>query len=56
MIHLLEEEYALYKRSTLWELTTVKKALSMLPRLNDDRENARLRAVNRILKERKAKK
>ena len=45
-----------YQNAPLWELKNIKKALTMLGGfLNSDDDNARLKAINIILKSRRGK-
>lgn len=52
---LIAEEYAQFEHSPDWELRNIVKALNMLSFLNGPRENARLTAVQQILRDRKRK-
>lgn len=52
---LVEREYKQFQRSPAWELRNIRKALNLMTFLNGPVENARLEAVELILKERKAR-
>ena len=50
---IFNNEYERFKNSPGWELKNTKKALNTLPFFNTEKEVLRLKAINKIIKEKR---